>query len=74
MSFIIYCSVSQIQINPEKKRRKHQNDSFVRTYLLAKISALCQPHPGQPLMGLPTYQYQYHSLHSHKITTFLYLP
>ena len=30
-----YCSVSQIHINPEKTRKKHQNDvlDFGRTYI-----------------------------------------
>ena len=29
--YVFYCSVSQIHINPEKTRKKHQNDSFGHT-------------------------------------------
>ena len=29
--YVFYCSVSQIYINPEKTRKKHQNDVFGRT-------------------------------------------
>ena len=29
--YVFHCSVSQIQINPEKTRKKHQNDFFGRT-------------------------------------------